>query len=166
MSKADDPRVSTTGGVVAGFEEGSVPGPVKDNGQHESYWILSDEERAKGWVRPLRFKYVRVGPEPPKYALRPLTEEELERHGEYGYVAKEDYPEDPNSSISGRFWTQAHIDAVKVGGCGTETRMSQKIAETYARQPDFYGATFCCGCGTHLPVSHFEWSDKSGRVGS
>jgi hypothetical protein len=42
------------------------------------------------------------------------------------------------------------------------------IAETYARQPTFYGATFCCHCGTHLPVGEqgeFVWEDGS-RVGT
>lgn len=41
--------------------------------------------------------------------------------------------------------------------CGTETRMSQAIAETYARDPYFYGATFCVGCNVHKPLSEFVW---------
>lgn len=56
-TKAEDPRRSTTDGVIPGFENAAAPGPMKDNGQHSSYWILSDEERAKGFVRPYRDIY-------------------------------------------------------------------------------------------------------------
>ena len=50
---------------------------------------------------------------------------------------------------------------VHTGGkaCGVATTMNQVIAETYAANPKFYGATFCMGCGTHLPVSEFSWED-------
>ncbi len=50
--------------------------------------------------------------------------------------------------------------------CGVVTRMGRAIAETYARQPDFYGATFCVSCQTHLPVGEdgeFVWDDSSGQ---
>jgi len=43
--------------------------------------------------------------------------------------------------------------------CGTETRMSRAIAETYARDPYFYGATFCVHCNAHKPLTEFTWSD-------
>jgi hypothetical protein len=52
-----------------------------------------------------------------------------------------------------------------LGGCGVATTMSTPLAETYARDPYFYGATWCCGCGKHLPVSEFTWEDHS-EVGS
>jgi hypothetical protein len=76
--------------------------------QAEVYLVLSDEERAKGFVRPVRRAYV---------------------HSK----------------------------------CGVVTTMSTDIAETYARQPHFYGATYCCGCRMHLPVNEFTW-DKDGQV--
>src|SRR5207237_8172248 len=41
--------------------------------------------------------------------------------------------------------------------CGTETRMGRSIAETYARDPYFYGATFCVSCNVHRPLTEFEW---------
>ena len=44
--------------------------------------------------------------------------------------------------------------------CGMSTRMSQAIAETYARDPHFYGATYCVSCGMHLPVNQFTWLDN------
>lgn len=85
----------------------------------EKYLVLSDAERAKGFVRPLR---------------------------------------------------TAYVHAVELGGCGAVTTMGLAIAETYARQPDFYGATFCVACSKHRPVGEhgeFLWDDNSGeKVGT
>ena len=39
--------------------------------------------------------------------------------------------------------------------CGSITTMSEGIAETYARDPNFYGATYCVSCQMHRPVG--EW---------
>ena len=75
--------------------------------QAETYLVLSEEERAKGFVRPVRSSYVHV----------------------------------------------------RGAACGGVTRMAQAIAETYARDPWFYGATYCVRCGMHLPVSEFDWTD-------
>lgn len=82
-------------------------------GMNEVYLVLSDEERAKGFVRPVRHTYVH---EP----------------------------------------------------CGVATTMGKALAETYARQPDFYGATFCVGCQMHKPVGEhgeFVWDDGT-KVGT
>lgn len=89
---------------------GSNDEPVPQN---EAYLVLSAEERAQGFIRPVRRSYVHVT-------------------------------------------------------CGTETTMSQAIAETYARQPSFYGATYCVGCSMHRPVgenSEFVWNDGT-KVGT
>lgn len=97
-----------------GMEHAPAPQPIDSTGQHGAYWILSDEERAKGFVRPVRRSY---------------------RHG----------------------------------ACGTITTMGQRIAETYARQPDFYNATFCCACGGHFPVGEhgeFLWDKTHEKVGT
>lgn len=51
-------------------------------------------------------------------------------------------------------------------GCGAATTMSQDIAETYARNPKFYGSTYCVGCRMHLPVSEFTWDGSEELVGS
>lgn len=91
----------------------SEPGP-----QNEVYLVLSDEERAKGFVRPVRSSY---------------------------------------------------IHALGLGGCGTVTRMSQTLSETYARDPRFYGATYCCGCRMHRPVGahgEFLWDHTDEKVGT
>lgn len=75
---------------------------TEKTGQHKSYLILCEAERAKGFVKPYRNKY---------------------RHRT----------------------------------CGTTTTMSFPIAETYARDPYFYNATFCVYCNVHLPLSEFAW---------
>lgn len=69
------------------------------------YLVLSDEERALGFVRPVRRSY----------------------------------------------WHET---------CGAITTMSQAIAETYARQPTFYGSTYCTTCRQHRlvgPTGEFRW---------
>lgn len=76
--------------------------------QHDVYLILSEEERAKGFVNPLYRSYTHTK-------------------------------------------------------CGVSTHMALALCETYARDPKFYGATYCVGCGKHLPVDQFIW-DKSGGL--
>ncbi len=54
--------------------------------------------------------------------------------------------------------------------CGQDTIMSIGLAETYARQPDFYNGTFCAKCMKHFPlmendVPNFFWLDGT-AVGS
>ncbi len=88
----NDPR------LTHGVDDHVVP-------QAEAYLVLSDEERAKGFVRPVRRSY-------------------------------------------------QHLV------CGTVTTMAQAIAETYARDPRFYGATYCVACRQHLRVGEqgeFVW---------
>lgn len=82
-------------------------------GMQESYLVLSEAERARGFVRPLRYTYTH------------------ER-------------------------------------CGTSTTMGGAIAETYARNPGFYGGTYCVACRNHFPVGEngqFVWDDGT-KVGT
>lgn len=81
--------------------------------QADAYLVLSEEERASGFVRPLRTSYLHET-------------------------------------------------------CGATTTMNLAIAETYAREPGFYGATYCCRCQMHRPVGangEFVWPDGS-KVGT
>lgn len=83
-----------------GWDDEPVP-------QNEKYLVLSEEERSKGFVRPVRRKYI-------------------------------------------------HLT------CGGVTSMGQTIAETYARDPKFYGSTYCVHCKMHRPVGEhgeFVWDD-------
>lgn len=146
--------------VYPGFDE------LKPNGQQRDYVVLSAEERARGFVRPVRDSYVHLGLPGPKYPLRPTIAGERGSDPEAEWY--EAYPASELPAV-GRFWTQAELD--RVGrGCGAVTKMGRAIAETYARDPHFYGATFCVGCRTHLPVGRdgeFVWDDGSGqRVGT
>lgn len=83
-------------------------------GMQKAYVVLSDDERAKGFVEPVRRSYVHQA-------------------------------------------------------CGVVTTMGLSIAETYARDPSFYGRTFCAGCGSHFPVGEhgqFVWDGTSQKVGT
>jgi hypothetical protein len=81
--------------------------------QSEIYLVLSEDERAKGFVRPVRDSY-------------------------------------------------RHL------ACGTVTRMGSALAESYARLPTMYGATYCCHCMRHRPVGpegEFTWIELDGSDG-
>ena len=151
-----DNRTTTSGNPI---DEQTTE--LKDNGQQKDYIILTEEERAKGFIRPVRTTYVHVGNKP-KYPLRILTDIEHEKYDKYGYEAFEVYPES-ESPKTGRYWTKEQLAN---NGCGATTTMSMDISETYARDPKFYGATFCVTCGTHLPVEEFVWVGTEEKVGS
>lgn len=158
---------STTDGKPPrpGFEDAPAPAPLKENGQHEAYWVLSEEERKKGFVRPVRRSYVHVGRPAPQYPLRDLTDDEKARYDDF--VKFEEYPPE-KSPLTGRYWTQKDLDSVNKG-CGQVTTMGIAIAETYAANPSFYGSTFCTGCEKHLPVGEqgeFVWHGTKERVGT
>lgn len=100
-----DPR------LTRGVDDKPVP-------QAETYLVLSEEERAKGFVRPYRDTYV--------HDQCPVP----------GIV--------PGHAI---------------------TTMGRALSETYARDPKFYGSTYCVHCCMHRPVSEFHWTDGE-QVGS
>lgn len=135
--------------------------------QNDTYLVLSAAERAKGFVRPVRGTYRHVGIAGPRYELRDLTEEEKARYEGCDYIKFEAYPESERP-VTGRFWTAN--DLQRAGhACGAVTTMGRELAETYARDPHFYGATYCCGCGMHRPVGaagEFVWDGTQQRVGT
>lgn len=141
---------------------------IEPSGMQEVYLVLSEEERAKGFVRPFRNVYKHVGIKPYD-KLQDLTEEQKLRFQDLKepYVKYEKYTKNnPFKKISpstvGRYWTQKQLDS----GCGSETRMGTALSETYARNPKFYGATFCSNCGAHFPVEEFIWTADDQIVGS
>lgn len=89
---------------------------ILPSGQQENYLVLSEEERKKGFVRPLRCSYKHVK-------------------------------------------------------CGGVTSMGPALCETYARNPKFYGGTYCATCGTHFPLvmgngeHQFHWTEDGQGVG-
>lgn len=81
-------------------------------GLQKAYVVLSADERAKGFVRPVRTSY---------------------RHDK----------------------------------CGQVTTMARSLAETYARDPEFYSGTFCSTCRAHFPVGEdgqFLWCEADGAT--
>jgi hypothetical protein len=96
-SDPSDPR------LTHGADDKPVP-------QAETYLVLSEEERAKGFIRPVRRTYIHQT-------------------------------------------------------CKGLTKMGVALAETYARDPKFYGATYCAYCQMHRPVAEFVWEDGE-TVGS
>lgn len=84
---------------------------IRADGMQDGYIVLTAEERAKGFVRPVRRSYLH----------KP---------------------------------------------CGTVTTMGLALAETYARDPEFYNGTFCCGCRQHFPLDQFVWDGTDEIVGA
>lgn len=166
MSSEPDPRLERT--TLSGrLPEQLVPGapaPIDPKtGMHRDYWILSDAERLKGFIRPVRTGYRHLGLLGPQHPLRDLTAAEHEMYDQFGYVKYEAYPE--GSTVLGTYWTEARLARINAG-CGNVTTMHIKLAETYARDPKFYGATFCATCRQHYPVAEFVWVDSDERLGS
>lgn len=159
-------RTTTNGEPPAdGRWESGAPQPIDPaTGQHGAYWVLTEAERARGFVRPVRHAYVHRGPGGPTHALRELSADEQVRYKNERYVRAEDYPPE-RAPLVARFWTQAQLERARIG-CGAETRMGTAIAETWARDVNFYGSTFCIACRGHFPVDEFLWIDASGRVTS
>lgn len=158
-----NPKATTDGEPPAdGNWDAPAPKPIDPaTGQHGAYFVMPEEERKKGFVRPVRRSYQHVGIRP-QHPTRDLTDEEKEFWEGEGYVKFEVYPEGFRPNTKGRFWKQEELES----GCGTVTKMGRSLAETYAREPKYYGQTFCCGCGTHLPVEEFVWDGTDERVGS
>lgn len=162
-------RCTSSGNPPVNPDDAPVPNSeTRPDGQHKDHWVLCETERAKGFVRPVRDGYVHVGRPGPKFPLVDLSEEQTRLFGGNGYVKFEPYPPGLHGSSSGRFWKQEQLDNIDKG-CGCRTLMPNAIAETYARSPGYYGSTFCCGCGTYLPVGRdgeFVWDGTDERVGT
>lgn len=75
--------------------------------QNSVYLVLSDEEIAKGYLKPFRTSY-------------------------------------------------RHLP------CKSVTTMGEQLSATYARDPWFYGSTYCCACMKHRPLNEFVW-EKDGE---
>lgn len=115
-------------------------------GQHKSYVVLCPEERAKGFTRPYRDSYRHVG-------ILLACGNYQRPEGVLGGSCLECGMSQPE-----------HRE--RRGACGTVTTMGRALSETYARDPSFYGATFCSGCNLRLPVGEFIWTADGQEVGS
>lgn len=45
--------------------------------------------------------------------------------------------------------------------CGSRTSMSDDIARSVARDPDYYSKTFCASCEEYVDTDEIEWLDGS-----
>lgn len=143
-------------------------GQVKDNGQNEAYLALSQEEIDKGYLRPVRDSYIHIGR---YYTHNPEILNQPYKYGSKTYVATIPCLIENERVIGSSYITQEELDQYNttkgyIGGCGTLTKIHERLAQTYARDPKFYSATFCVGCKTHPPVSEFVWDGTDEKVGS
>ena len=44
--------------------------------------------------------------------------------------------------------------------------MGVALAETYARDPEFYSGTLCVACNTHFPLDEFVWAGTDEQLGT
>lgn len=140
---------------------------TEPTGQHKGYIVLCEEERQKGFVRPYRDSYKHVGRSICGKVVsdydgrlggpRTVCSEQNGHEGECGDGAYQTIDQPQHAEI---------LRTHRIGGCGAVTSMGRSLSETYARDPSFYGATFCVNCNKHLPVAEFVWSRDGERVGS
>lgn len=62
-------------------------------------------------------------------------------------------------------FVRPYRDAYRHLTCRSITTMGRALSETYARDPEFYGSTFCVKCGKHFPVAEFTWYEMNGSEG-
>ncbi len=139
----DEPKLCTTNGKPVDQVRAEQ---TNETGQHEGYIVLCPDERAKGFVRPYRDAYKHVG----------------------RLAGCDDYKR-PEGVMGGTCLNcgksqPEHVQ--RTGGCGGVTTMGRALSETYARDPKFYGSTFCVTCNRHLPVGEFTWTADGQTVGS
>lgn len=44
--------------------------------------------------------------------------------------------------------------------CGGTTTMKKELAESVARNPDYYSKTFCVTCEEYVPVEEVHWKEN------
>lgn len=155
------------GKAIAPGEPDTTPG---EDGQHAGYVVLSAEERSKGFVRPVRKSYTHVGRQVCGKE-RPDSKSSLsEDKVAWLCVGSSDHAGDCDTFQA---VTEQELKNFKAkgsfSGCNYTTSMGRELAETYARDPKFYGATFCSKCKMHFPVGEygeFEWFPNGGKVGT
>lgn len=116
-------------------------------------------------MRPVRRSYVHagLGPVCGKAATHPPIGLEGTPHR---WVCSDPLGHEGECS---HWWMEETV--ARTRGCNVTTSMPQAIAETYAREPAYYGTTHCAHCKLYLPVGHFVWCDPDGtrttqRVGT
>lgn len=156
----EEPQLCTTSGRPVDVVRAEQ---TESTGQYKDYIVLCPDERAKGFVRPYRDAYIHVGRINicGKRHVSDCDGHLMACVMEFGHAGECTHWHDVSESEAVIAETQHRL-----GGCGVETKMGQALSETYARDPMFYGATFCVGCNKHLPVGEFVWTADGETVGS
>jgi hypothetical protein len=128
--------------------------------QADVYLVLSEEERTKGYVRPVRRTYLHRGVAACEHCTHSVNRHVLTQEDDYGPCLVD------LADGTARCPCTEFEHGQKSTGCGAATTMATAIAETYAREPKFYGATYCVRCEMHLPVAEFVWDGTDDLVGS
>lgn len=171
MNNEKEPTICTTSGRPVDVVRAEQ---VESSGQHKDYIVLCQEERDKGFIRPYRDAYKHVGRRVKTQKGTFVSLEETDDTDSFhnpsnGYSVFFRYDES-DSGVVGRYLKQEEFDAMRdgkthFGGCGAVTTMGRALSETYARDPKFYGSTFCVKCNKHLPVAEFVWHEMDGSEG-
>lgn len=138
--------------------------PSGPDGENEAYLVLSEEERVKGFVRPVRGSYLHLGR---TVCGKVRNNGERDRTGRQWVCTGELHHEGVCytwKAVSDEAVLPASHDHL-LGGCGTVTTMGQALAETWARDVSFYNRTWCAECRDHRPATEFRWLD-GGVLGS
>lgn len=140
---------------------------LAEDGQYKKHIVLSEEERSKGFIRTVRNEYEHKGREFDKTLMNKLEEPVVHSNKKYTHQVGIRI----DGEVKGHRLLQedeaAQLEETgHVGGCGVVTSMPKSIAETYARDPKFYGSTYCVGCKVYLPVTEFVWKNTDEKVGS
>jgi|SRR6478735_10527641 len=146
---------------------------LQQDGQQAGYQVLSEAERAKGFVRPVRKSYIHVGR---KICgkVAPATLVNFLEEGYVAWVCNLAPGHSPADGCAYKAVTEHEYKTLKktgtLTGCEYVTSMGQALAETYARDPEHYTGTFCSHCKMHFPVGkhgEFDWMGEEGnKVGT
>ena len=140
-----------------------------NTGLQKGYVVLSEEERAKGFVEPVRNSYTHIGRKICGHDFGAYEGGVLGEHLVCGDVPGHDADHGSHRMLADSK-KMARLESLGYfGGCGATTTMGRSLAETYAAKPTFYSGTYCTMCGTHFSVGEggeFVWSGTLIRVGS
>lgn len=151
----------TDGSPVPADRSHTVIDPA--TGMQRGYVVLSPEERARGFVKPVRTGYVHAGRRVCGATLRPYESELYGPGAKIICTALPDHAGEHGGEGLESVATRVEVTRVnhvrRYKGCGGATVMKRDLAETYARDPRFYSGTFCATCRHHFPLGEFEWQD-------
>jgi hypothetical protein len=76
---------------------------------------------------------------------------------DYGERRDDGQYEHHPTTDEGEFAQPIRDTYVHTEGCGSNTTMGSALAESFARDPNQYGKTFCASCGDYYSLDEFTW---------